>query len=122
VADSSKLELVHKAIRSGVLGLGHIQWGESAGRLIRDDPDFGPLTLNGIRALLRQFVMSGKTLDIRRETRVEYLHDNPDDPFWYRAIIDVPGLAHGLFLEVKLIDDDPGEPWIEIVSAHRQLN
>jgi hypothetical protein len=78
------------------------------------------MTPEGIRQLLRQFVLDGHALAIRQETRQEYLAESPDDPFWYRAIILVPGLPRGLFVEVKLVDDDPAEPWVEIVSAHRQ--
>jgi hypothetical protein len=37
-------------------------------------------------------------------------------------IISVPGLPRGLFIEVKLLDDDPEEPCVQIVSAHRQLS
>src|ERR1700681_2132057 len=99
MADSHQLDLVHKAICSGVLG--HIQWKDSAARLVRDDPDLQALTPEGIRALLREFVLDRKALQVRKEKRSEYLRDNPDDPFWYRAIIDVPGFPRGLFVEVK---------------------
>lgn len=111
-------DLVQKAIRSGVLG--HIQWKDAAARRVRDDPDLEGLTPEGIRRLLRQFILDGHLLDVRQETRAEYLEENPDDPYWYRAIIPVAGVPLGLFVEVKLIDDDPAEPWVEIVSAHRQ--
>jgi hypothetical protein len=116
----AQLDLVHKAICSGVFG--HIQLKESAERLVRDDPDLGGLTPSGIRALLRKFVLDGNSLTVREETRAEYLEENPDDPYWYRAIIPIPGLPRGLFVEVKIVDDDPAEPWVEIVSAHRQLS
>ncbi len=119
MADSARLDLVHLAIRSGFLG--HIQWKDSAARLVRADPDLLGLTPEGIRDLLRQFVLDGNSLTERRETRREYLDANPDDPFWYRAVVPVPGLPGGLFVEVKLVDDDPVEPWVEIVSAHRQI-
>lgn len=117
MADSARLDLVHKAIRSGVFG--HIQWKDSAARLVRDDSALEGLTPEGIRALLRQFVLDGHALDIRHEARAEYLGEDPDDPYWYRAVIPVTGLSRGLFVEVKLVDDDPEEPWVEIVSAHR---
>ena len=113
-----RLNLVHLAIRSGVMG--HIQWKESADRLLRMDPPLPNLLPEAIRARLRQFVMDGNSLDVRKETREEYLRDNPADPYWYRAIIPMPGLVHGLIVEIKLVDDDPDEPWVEIVSAHRQ--
>ncbi len=114
----TRLELVHKAIRSGWRG--HIEWKDAAARLVRDDPDLLALTPEGIKELLREFVLAGGALAEREETRQEYLEEYPDDPFWYRALIPVPGLPRGLFLEVRLIDDDPEEPWVQIVSAHRQ--
>jgi hypothetical protein len=118
MATAAQLDLVHQAIRSGVLG--QIQWKDAAARLVRDDADLEGFTPEGIRALLRQYVLAGHTLAVREETRKEYLEANPEDPYWYRAILPVPGLPRGLFVEVKLIDDDPLEPWVEIVSAHRQ--
>jgi hypothetical protein len=118
MAPSPQLNLVQKAIRSGIYG--HIQWKDSAARLVRDDPDLAGMTPEGIRTLLRQYVLDGNTLTTRQETRQEYLEGTPDDPFWYRAVIPVSELPRGLFVEVRLIDDDPDEPWVEIVSAHQQ--
>lgn len=116
----TRLDLVHKAIRSGWKG--HIEWKDAAARRIRDDADLDGLTPEGIKELLHQFILDGQTLSERQETRSEYLEDNPDDPFWYRAIIPVPGFPRGLFIEVRLIDDDAEEPWVQIVNAHRQLS
>jgi hypothetical protein len=118
MAASDRLDLVHKAIRPGIYG--HIQWKDAAARLVRDDPGMHGLTPEGIRALLRQYVLDGHSLAVRRETRAEYLEDDPDDPFWYRAVLPVAGFPRGVFVEVKLIDDDEEEPWVEIVSAHAQ--
>jgi hypothetical protein len=70
--------------------------------------------------MLRQHVLDGNVLDVRPEIRAEYLAAAPDHPYWYRAILAVDGFPNGLFVEVKLEDDDPNEPWVEIVSAHRQ--
>lgn len=120
MAALSRLQLVHKAIGAGWRG--HIEWKDATARLVRDDPDLLGLTPEGIKELLRQFVLDGHTLTERHETRPEHLAEHPDDPFWYRAVIPVTGLPRGLFVEVRLIDDDPDEPWIQIVSAHRQLS
>jgi hypothetical protein len=118
MANPPKLDLVHLAIRSGIYG--HIQWQDAAARRVRGDPDMAGYTPEGIRALLRAFVLHGGTLTARTEMRPEYLEANPDDPYWYRAILPAPPLPHGLFLELRLIDDDPKEPWVEIVNAHPQ--
>lgn len=119
---SPRLDLVHLAIRSGVLG--HVQWKPSAHALVCADSRLHGLRIEPahIRAMLRQFVLDGNSLDVRQETRTEYLGENPDDCFWYRAVIPVEGLPQGLFIELKLIDDDEQEPWVEIVSAHEQVS
>jgi hypothetical protein len=114
----ARLDLVHKAICAGILG--HIQWKDSAAKLVRDSHELEGLTPEGIRGLLRQFVLDGHELTARQETREEFLAQNPDDPFWYRAIIPRPGFARGLFVEVVLVDDDTEEPWVEVVNCHRQ--
>ena len=42
--------------------------------------------------------------------------------FWYRAVVPVPGVfPRGLFIEVRLFDDDAQDPWVEIVNAHPQV-
>lgn len=116
MASEAQIDLVHKSISSGFFG--HIQWKHSAADLVRRDPDLQGLTPEGIRELLRQFVLAGNKLQSRIETRQEYLEENPDDPFWYRALIAVAGIDQELFVEVRLIDDDADQPWVEIVSAH----
>lgn len=119
MAGHSRTDLVHKAILSGIFG--HIGWNESAERRFRDDPDMQGVDPSGIRALLRQFVMEGNSLEVREETRAEWLEADPDHPFWYRAIIPFPGFAKGIFVEVKFTDLDEDDPWVWIVSAHRQF-
>jgi hypothetical protein len=80
-----------------------------------------------IRRLLHEFVNSGGRLDERQEARPDWLHANADRPayyrnVWYRAIVQVPGLfPNGLFVEVRLFDDDTQDPWVEIVNAHPQV-
>jgi len=86
----------------------------------------GP-TPEGIRRLLHNFVSGGGRLDQRQEARPDWLQANADRPayyrdLWYRAVVPVPGLIpNGLFVEVRLFDDDPQDPWVEIVNAHPQV-
>jgi hypothetical protein len=61
-------------------------------------------------------VLEGGRLEVREEKRIEYL--DPDDPYWYRARIEVTGLLRPLFVEVKMLDPDPDCPFVKIVSAH----
>lgn len=119
------LDLVHNAIAAGIFG--QIQWDDRADERARSDPDLHGLTPEGIRRLLHDFVCGRGRLDERPETRQEWLKANEDRPayyrdFWYRAVVTVPDLfSKGLFIEVRLFDDDPQDPWVEIVNAHPQV-
>lgn len=114
MSDEHQLDLVHRAIRAGVMG--NIEWKDSASILIKDDPKMIALTAHGIRRSLREFVIGGGCLEVRREARAEYL--DSDDPFWYRARVPLEDYPQPLFIEVKLIEDDPDEPFVLIVSSH----
>ncbi len=118
--DLPRLDLVHLAIRSGLMG--HIQWKPAAECLANDDPELHGIGISAhhIRLMLHDFVLNGNSLVHRVETRAEFVAENPDAPYWYRAVIPVAGLPRGLFIELRLVDDDPQEPWVELVSAHRQ--
>lgn len=109
------LDLVHKAIAVGTYG--NIQWKESAARLVRDDADMQGLAPGGIRVLLRNFVINSGRLTQRLERRTEYRMEHP---YWFAAVIPVPQFSKGLFVELILIDADENDPFVEIVSAHRQ--
>jgi hypothetical protein len=119
------IDLVHHAIATGIFG--QIQWEDRADERARSNPDLQGLTPEGIRRLLNDFVCGGGQLDERRETRSDWLQANVDRPTyyrdrWYRAVVPVPGLfPNGLFVEVRLFDDDPQDPWVEIVNAHPQV-
>lgn len=40
----------------------------------------------------------------------------------YFFLVPMPSLfPNGLFIEVRLFDDDPQDPWVEIVNAHPQV-
>ena len=118
-------DLVHQAIAAGTFG--QIQWNDSADERARSDPDLQGLTPEGIRLLLHDFVGGGGRLDERREGRPDWLQANADRPayyreWWYRGVVLVPDLfPKGLFVEVRLFDDDPQDPWVEIVNAHPQV-
>jgi hypothetical protein len=117
--------LVHQAIAAGVFG--QIQWDDRADERARSNPDLLGLTPEGIRRLLHEFVCGGGRVDDRREKRPDWLQANADRPtyyrdFWYRAVIPIPDLfQNGLFVEIRLFDDDPQDPWVEIVNAHPQF-
>jgi len=113
---ANRLDLVHAAIRAGTLG--HIEWKDEAFRLVLNDPALKRLHPNEIRRLLRQFVLDGGLLEARTETRPEFVRENPDHAWWYRANLSVPGFRDPLFLEVTIVSFDEDEPWVRIVSCH----
>lgn len=119
------LDLVHRAIGAGIFG--QIQWDDRADERARSSPELLGLTPEGIRRLLHEFVSTGGRLDERCETREEWLQANRDRPayyrdVWYRAVVSFPDLfPKGLFIEIRLFDDDPQDPWVEIVNAHPQI-
>jgi hypothetical protein len=119
------IDLVHHAIAVGIFG--QIQWDDRADERARSNSDLQGLTPEGIRRLLHDFVCGGGRLDERPEARPDWLEANADRPAyyrdcWYRAVVLVPGLfPKGLFVEVRLFDDDPQDPWVEIVNAHPQV-
>jgi len=108
------------------VSLGKYQWDDRADGRARSNPDLHGLTPEGIRRLLHSFVCGGGRLDERREARPDWLETNADRPdyyrdLWYRAVVPVPDLfPKDLFIEVRLFDDDPLDPWVEIVNAHPQ--
>ena|ERR1043166_4547079 len=94
-----QLDLVHRAISAGVLGIGNIEFADSAFRCLRDDPRMSGFTDKGIRALLCSFVRAGGRLDVRNEVRAEWKSEDPDNPYWYRAVVPVPEFPKGLLLK-----------------------
>jgi len=119
------IDLVHRAIAAGIFG--QIQWDDRADAKARSNPDLLGLTPEIIRRMLHEFVRGGAKLDERQEERLEWLEANADRPayyreYWYRAVLAVPDLfPRGLFIEVRLFDDDSQDPWVEIVNAHPQV-
>jgi hypothetical protein len=107
------LELVHRAIRSGIFG--NIEWKESARVRIQKDEEMVGLVPGAIRCLLHDFVRDGGQLDKRLETRAEY---QCEYSCWYRARMPISGYPRPLFLELVLSDDDAEEPFVTIVSVH----
>jgi hypothetical protein len=108
------IDLVHHAIAAGIFG--QIQWDDRADERARSNPDLQGLTPEGVRRLLHDFVQGGGRLDERQEARPDWPLANADRPTyyrdsWYRAVVPVPGLfPNGLFVEVRLFDDDAQDP------------
>lgn len=120
MANLSRLDLVYKAIRAGTFG--HIEWKDEAYRRVLDDPVMQGFTPNGIKALLRDFVVNkGGQIDVRDQGMEQWVDADPENPYWYRAILPVSQFPKGLFVEIVIADYDEQCPWIAIVSSHPQL-
>ena len=114
----SRLDLVHKAIGAGIFG--NIEWKPEPYARVRANAEMQGYTPEAVRLLLRRHVLAGNSLSVRLETREERCEEDPDNPYWYRAVIPVPEFPNGLFVEVVLIDYDETEPFVMIVNAHPQ--
>jgi len=109
-----RVDLVHKAIT-----LGNIEWKPKALEIMLDAEEMKGFTDRGVRFLLQDFVKQGGQVKPRFEKRSEYI--DPDHPYWYRAVIPVPEFPKGLFVETLLLDhEEEADPFLQIVSAHRQ--
>jgi hypothetical protein len=117
---SARPDLVYKAICAGTLG--QVEWKPEAAENMRCNPRMKRFTPQGIRVLLREFVLEkGCDCIIPRPESDEYwLEMHPDDPWWYKVVIEeVEEFPQGLFVKMKLVDpDDELDPWVQIVDSH----
>ena len=112
--DLRQLALLLKALQSGLSNC--VEWDEKAARRVRGDPDLYGLTPTAIKKELLDFVGGGEVRQVK-ETRERWkdLYD-----FYYKAIIPLDGFPHGLFVEIRLSDDDEDYPEVLLVNAHVQ--
>jgi hypothetical protein len=89
---------------------GYVDWKETARTWVRDRlGDYDP---RQIARLMFEHVDSGGEIDQVVERRPEW----DDRPFHYDLRIQVGGRL--LYIETILIDDDPEDPVIRVVSIH----
>jgi hypothetical protein len=112
--DPAELALVTLALTCRVRGC--CEWDEKAARVFRGQFPLPDLTLDEVRETLIEQVTNGKEVIQVTETRENWSHY----PFYYKVILDIEDLPRGLFVELRLIDDDPDVPTVHIVSVHKQ--
>lgn len=112
--DPAEHALVVSAITCGVTGC--CEWDDKGARRFRSSPPLPGLTPEGAKDELVNHVNKGGDVVQVDETRPEY----NDRPFYYKVIVPVAGLRHGLFIEIVLDDDDPDLPAVRIVNCHEQ--
>jgi hypothetical protein len=121
VDDPDEYALVVKAFASamGVWGYvdGYVEWiDDRAVSIARSKlADLDGITPEIVRRMSIQSVHDGLRIIQSRETR-----DNWSDyRFKYFILIPIAGASWRVYVEFRLTDDDPGDPAIRIVSAHR---
>jgi hypothetical protein len=120
--DPYKHALVVKAfaLAKGTRGYvsGYVEWcDERTVALARSNlADLSGLTPEAVREMAIDHVNGGGAITQVRETRT----DRPDYRFYYKVILAIPDFPRGVFVEHRLVDDDPEDPVVHIVSAHRQ--
>lgn len=112
--DPTEHALVVKAITCRVSGC--CEWDEKSAQIFRYNPPLSNLTPEGVKDELIDHVDNGGEVVQVDQTRPEY----KDRPFYYKVIVPMQGLRHGLFIEIVLDDDDPDLPVVRIVSGHEQ--
>ena len=112
--DPAEHALVVMAIGCGVDGC--CVWDDKAARRFRSQPPLPTLTPDWLKDEFVNYVRQGGQVVQVKESRPEY----DDRPFYYKVILPVDGLRHGLFIEIVMDDDDPDLPSVRIVNCHEQ--
>src|SRR6185312_16290786 len=96
---------------------GYVEWNEREANNCRKNlAELDGLTPEGIRCKSIDYVQARGKVTQHKETR----ENHADFPFYYKIALPVTGFPRGIFVEFRLTDkDDPNNPTVEIVSAHR---
>jgi len=120
--DRDELDLVVMAFRlarsaTGGYVTGYVEWcDDKAASIAREKlADLSGLTPEAIRCMSINFVSDGGKISQHEETRPDHL----DYPFYYKIILKLEDFPRGVFVELRLVDDDRQNPVVHIVSAHR---
>jgi len=112
--DPAEHALVLLALQLASRFRNYCEWQQKAALRVLEELPLG-LTPEAIKALLLEHVLvrSGEIVQVP-EKRNEYRHRK----YYYKVI--VPFKSAELFVELVLLDDDPTDPSVNIVNAHRQ--
>ncbi len=117
--DPEEHALVVKALQDGLSNC--VIWHEKGARLVREDLELQGLTPAFIRRELIDFVRT----HAYASAAVKQVPEQRDEwrdrfRFYYKVILPVVGFVHGVFVEIRLTDDDREYPGVTIVRAHAQ--
>jgi hypothetical protein len=123
ISDPAELDLVYKAFSlacgSGKRFVrGYVEWcSERELEIARTNlAELNGLTPEGIRIDAISFVRDGGKIEQVAETR----SDRSDYLYYYKIVLPIDFVRRGVFVEMRLADDDRTAPVVHLVSAHRQ--
>ena len=116
--DSQELTLVRKAFALARGASGYVEWCDDRAVAVAREKlaDLNGLTPEAVRTRAIDYVNDGGAIIPVVETRPEW----SDFRYYYKVILPVEDFPRGVFVETRLIDEDPNDPVVHIVSAHRQ--
>lgn len=89
---------------------GYVVWKETAHEWVM--ANLGPMSVRDIGELMHRHVEAGGEIDQVPERRPEW----NDRPFHYDLRLSIGGRLR--YIETILVDDDPGDPMLKVVSIH----
>ena len=111
--EKEELDLVLQALRSAE----QVHWDPRSAGNVRNNHDLDGLPVEEITSLLIDFRLHNGKISQKKETREPWINRYK---YYYKAIVPVAGFKHGLFIEMRLVDDDADFPIVSIVNAHPQ--
>jgi len=96
---------------------GYVEWrDDNTIQLAREKlADLDGLTPEAVRIMSIDFVNDGGKIKQSKETDELWL----DLPYKYEIILRLEGFPSGVYVKFKLSDDDPKNPSVHVVGAHR---
>jgi hypothetical protein len=106
--DPEEHALVVKALVDGLSNC--VLWDGRSARIVLNDDDLKGLTTKFIKTELISFVRvtGGRVVTQVPEIRPEWC---PEYKYYYKVILPMDGFKHGVFVEIRLTDDDADVPW-----------
>jgi hypothetical protein len=116
--DPAEHALVVKALVEGLSNC--VAWDEKSANNVRDNPANLGIPPRAIRGMVIAHVRTfGAGVVVQR------VEDRPGwrdlYRFYYMVIVPCDGMRHGLFVEMRLTDEDPDVPEVTLVNAHPEL-
>ena len=114
--DPEELRLVEEVLKEGLSGC--VEWDGRSAEKVRGDRELLGLTPEWIKSEVIRSVRSGRArIKQKPEKRPEYrIHYR----FYYKVVLRHRDFRHGLFVEIRLVDDDREYPQVLLVNAHPQ--